>query len=634
LSIVIVCLLLIQIGVINFKTVLKNTEELARYEREKSKSVVNVTVYGSIGIDFQLSPPPLSIFFNNSGLFNELMARIDIGDTLDIYINMKGKNLFRERALPHTDFSGWLHFVGILCVLFLGLETLKTPLYLKTVNSFISHRAIYWYTVLSRFLIISILFILIIGLALLLVLLNGIELSLQDYKHIGLFSLNWILVSFVFFMIGVRFGMMKKKSGGLASIIVWISCIYLFPFAINKIGIIMSENIPSNISMDIQKWTDMNSFEERAKKEYGKSYPKIKYKDDKLKELATSYLDREYLKIETVENVLLNTMKGKISVLQKLSMLIPSMYYNNLTSELSGKGFGSTLDFLKYLNLTKNKFVTHVIREKFFSDKKFKSFVNERENIYMAKSSHPAMFFPVLVICIYLSLLLSNSYRRFRHILYGVSLDKNNRRKVLSFSFENGVISVFEINDRIVVDLVLSHLSGKSDKNCIVKLELMYDNKLLDQSRVQDWHKYDFHFICTPIDFPGDVKVSHFMKFLSDLARHHSEPLDADLGDHWMKQIEDKRLDEITPEEGADLSMWIASLKNSPVYIFHDTVTNMKIAAPIRFWYFIKKLTGQGKAVAFFTTDAVVKLKPDDQTDVTPRNDWIDLIDYFSKVYI
>jgi len=110
----------------NFDTTQNAFQE---FEKSKIQSYSNWDQYGGMGFEVILKPSPLTIFFYNSVLFDNLAANIDVQEIIKIYSSRKGTYLFDKGQ--SKDLAGILSIFGSLYMLFMGLANFRTDRFIN-----------------------------------------------------------------------------------------------------------------------------------------------------------------------------------------------------------------------------------------------------------------------------------------------------------------------------------------------------------------------------------------------------------------------------------------------------------------------------------------------------------------------
>jgi hypothetical protein len=617
-----VALCFVQIGIGHYKAILEENEEVAKIEREAPETIRSYAGYAIRGINMKISPPPISIFFYNSGIYRDLIAHIDAGEYLDIFSNLQGKSGLFEQSMPYSDFSGWIMMIGTLLLMFYGRDAFRNIGFFKMVNGLVSIGRLYWFTLISRTLNAFVSFLMLIFMAVLLLTINGIYFSIESYSNLLLYCLVWLLISFFFLILGSLIGMISKKSIITTAIVVtWILFIYLVPIFFNKVVAMASYKIPSSYSIKYQKWNLLNDFEIRAKKEHGDYSPKRR-KEDKVRKTVESFLNREYKEILKLDKDLNQDANRYWRMLQKLSLFSPSTIYSSIVRELSGKGISEFNNFFDYMLKFRNRFSWYFFDKKYYSDdKKVESFVKTNENIYSSNSRLPEKsFLSLVLLTIYLAVIHLISFHYFRHLM--LKIENSAFGYALPITVEKSNLEVYYISHKSIIDfyfLLLSNKSGnckKSKLNQINDLESLvnFHDKTIDVSK--------FQYICPPTELPGDAKVVHILDFMFALNESSNVKKDIGIVDSEVKGFNNVLITELSMEDKSKVLMEVSRFCKAEIYFFDNTVTRMTPECTNSFLELLKEMKSNGTAIFYFTTDDRIDLISGKKSNMIRNESW------------
>ncbi len=417
-------LYLVQTGINTYKSTIENKKTFQAFERLKVQQYVNYSQYGTYGFRIMFLSSPLSIYFVNSSAISELTANVDSGERLNIYNSFKGKALFGEKSGGFKDFSGIMMLLGSLLILYLGYEAFIHKDYLRFMSGFVDYKGLFLAIVLARVLVFTVFFMLNAAISLLLLDLNGIGLSPDEWLH-GAVYLGILMLLMLFFLIlGTVAGTFKSNFGGFMLVIFsWFLFIFLVPGAVNSFISQKADNIIPDYQLELQKLKNLMDFERRSAREIG---PTNKSNITEVKRMVEEYLakDKGFKEIQALEERLEKEMSQNIYRFQTLSSFFPSTFYLSVGNEISGKGYENFIRFFDYIRELKMQFV------KFYIDHRYNphvslnapggvaSFIKKNENLFFAKSLIPPnMFIGTLILLVYILALLVLSYRRFKKSL-------------------------------------------------------------------------------------------------------------------------------------------------------------------------------------------------------------------------
>lgn len=410
----ILCLYFVQMGIHNYKSIIESREEFQDIERMKVQQYINYAQYGAYGFRILFVPGPLCVYFVNSSVISELTANVDSGERLNIYNSFKGRTLFAEKAGGFKDFSGIMLLLGSLLLLYFGYESMIHKDYLRFVAGFTDLKKLFLSIVLSRVLIFSFFFLIIGGLSLLLLKLNDITLSGNQWPHWFTYMGVLVLLSVFFFALGTIAGTFKSRfTGFVALILMWFVFVFMVPWVINAITARKADNIASTYQLELEKLKILMGFEKEAEEKEG---PVTDSNTGKERAFLESAWNNELKAIRALEKKLADEMQENIYRFQKLSCFFPSTFYLSTGNEIGSKGYENFIRFFERILTLKWKFIRFYIDKKYYSDhKKVESFIKGSENLFYSQTVLPRWFLRgVLIALVYILVLFALSYVRFK----------------------------------------------------------------------------------------------------------------------------------------------------------------------------------------------------------------------------
>ncbi|MCP5104630.1 MAG: hypothetical protein GY950_14690, partial [bacterium] len=250
----------LQNGIFEFNNVQTKKEKFQEVEDRKIQLYFNYRVYGLLGFRLFFLPHPMSVFFNNSTPISDMTAFIDSGERLRIYNSLQGAGIFKTRQNSLTDFSGSLIFLaGLISVLF-GLEAAAYREYLRILATYAGKKTVLPYILLSRAVLLVILFVSIIGAGVLLAAVNGVYIPLD--KHLPVFTMQVCLTALFFLVLGSVFGSCKNKVAGfIYALVCWSIFVFVIPTAIATATAARANLITPVYEYEIEKLKIVTDFE-------------------------------------------------------------------------------------------------------------------------------------------------------------------------------------------------------------------------------------------------------------------------------------------------------------------------------------------------------------------------------------
>lgn len=418
----ILSLYFVQIGLNNYNNITANKEEFQDIESLKVKQYINYNQYGSYGFRVLFIPSPLSIYFVNSSTILDLTANVDVGERLYIYNSYKGRTLFADKGGGFKDFSGIMLLLGSLLVLYLGYESFIHRDFLRFMSGFVDYKKLFLSTVLSRVLILVFFFLLNAGISLMLLEINGIQFSGDEYAQFFTYLATLVLLLVFFFALGTITGSFKSRFVGFVMVIIsWFVLVFLFPGIVNTVTSRKADNIVSSYKLELQKLKSLMDFERESLEELGDTT------EDNIEEVRKSvegFFQRGFKEIQAFEERLRNEMEENIRYFGFLSSFFPPTFYLFVGNEISSKGYENFILFFDYIRELKKKFLRFHLDHRFYSDDPFdapktvESFIKGDENLFHSKSRTPrGGLLGIVLTLVYIVALFIVSYSRFKQLL-------------------------------------------------------------------------------------------------------------------------------------------------------------------------------------------------------------------------
>ena len=250
-------------GTNKYNDTIDEKHNFTQIEKMKMERYITYKQLGERGFLVKYIPPPLVVFFNNSGSFINLNAAIDVETRLNLDESVKGKEMFKDKQGNHRDFCGVFFLFGILLVLFYGFEALPSIDYLKHLTAELGFKRVFFPLLFARFAVIGLFFILVTVLGVLLVLLKGIALTGSDYLFLLAFLGTFLLISIVLLATGIIvFRIRDKRIGVSVLMVIWICLVYILPMGTDEAAAESAKSIPSYYQLELEKLNELMNFEE------------------------------------------------------------------------------------------------------------------------------------------------------------------------------------------------------------------------------------------------------------------------------------------------------------------------------------------------------------------------------------
>ena len=370
-------------GIYNYKSFQEEKRFFQEYEKSKVKQYVTYSQYGGYGFRVLYEPPPLSLFFNNSMVFQNLYSNVDLTELVKLNNSYKGKNLFQKPGI-FKDFSGLVFLFGSLFMLMMGIGSYKGK---KLYHGF-RH-------IVIRFLILLTTFYSITWGLYLISKLIGSPLTPIDTGNFFYFSLYILLFLSFFFAVGLlmRVCVRSRTYLYIFAIIFWFVSVSGIPELQAFYMQNQSQRLSANEKYNITKLDRLMESEKQMRKAIDGVKDRNKIQQ-LFKEKAGEFFETGYKDNREIENDISRGIRQIVQVFGSTSLIYPTMYYQYLSGELSGKGYYGYLDFTDYILNLRHEFVKFYLKKRYESnDLTVESFVKNNENLFKADSTLPSNFF-------------------------------------------------------------------------------------------------------------------------------------------------------------------------------------------------------------------------------------------------
>ncbi|MCX6584917.1 MAG: ABC transporter permease subunit [Candidatus Aminicenantes bacterium] len=578
---------LLQDGYSRYNASLENAKTFQATEKEKVGQYVLYTQYGAYGIRLMFKPSPMSIFFSNSTVFKDMTANFDSGERLNITVNLKGENLFAQKAGEYMDFSGIINLVGILLALLYGFFGAHNKDYLLFLSCLGDYRTILRCLLISRIILINLVLVALSGLALLWLLILGVPIPVGFF--LTYLAVAMLMLS-IFVTAGFIIGSVNKTIVGLAFLVViYFASTFLIPWAVLKITSVNAYDITSNYKMELEKVKLMMDVEKRSYEKVG-IYNSQKEAPDDVKQIAREALDNEFKKFSEFENKMKDEMSDKSNFFDVISMLFPTTFYLANNYELSSQGHLNFHDFYAYTIKEKFQFVDFYAEKKIFTKPgdKIESFIKGNENLFVAKSRLSNHFWPGLLISLaWLLGLYFVACHRVKKYLFPDAEYKNAYAN-LDIDLKTGKYIAFEITQTDAVHQFLNTLSGKGRD---------FNGKMsIDGEKIVPGKNNDVLIIPNPAAIPGNIPVRTLARFFANmlaLSPEDKSKIETAAGGKTGKM----QFNALLPQDKVNFLLTVAGLKKCRVYVLYDFTRGLstRYKRIVKEW--VMHMTEQGKMV-------------------------------------
>jgi hypothetical protein len=619
-------------GANGYNDTTKSKEVFKQIEKMKMERYQNYTQLGEYGFQVIYIPPPLTVFFYNSGAFVNLNASMHIGAQLDITNPFKGKKMFTSSQGNRRDFCGLFLLFGTLLVLFYGFVSFPSIDYLKHLTAELGFKRVFFPLLFARFAIAGLFFIMVMVLGILLAIVKGVTLAGSDYLLLAAFLGLWLLLALVLFAAGIMISRIKNSKIGVTVILVtWILFVYFLPMGIEQATEDTANSIPSELQTELDKLNELMNFEDYGKKEL-KKYPDEKSKNDARLRLVEDFFKKQLLNIMDIEKKLEQSIRRVISFYQKSSIIFPPTFYKSVSQDMSGKSYEGASKFLLYLVDLKYKFCVYIKNKKFYSDdKKVELFIkNGEENVFYAAAQIPKNFpLGMIILVFYAIVLIVVDYFLFKlPVLNMTKKDLASLKVEEEKLFKKGESAVCQVKDHKGKDLIYCVNAGKgpSLKKKGFKGSIIADGKDI----VKEQNTAGFTYICDPQSLPPDSTVGDFCTFSARSFQITKEQKDKIMEMHGLTALKKKSIKSLEAQERSEITLALARMLErgkSEIYLFYNTVMGLKAVFTKKFKDQLFELKKENKLVIYLSTNIEVRLRENVGESIGRYNAWDKWVD-------
>ncbi|MCK4764605.1 MAG: ABC transporter permease subunit [Candidatus Aminicenantes bacterium] len=612
-----------------YESLVQREEKFKKIEALNFEKFPNYATYGDEGISILYCPALLSIFFNNIGLSPDLIGKLDAIVKLRIFDNYKSKSLFRGIFAGIWSFAGIIFVFGSLLCLFWAAELLNDKEYLKLLSSFTARKKVFWFTILSRVILLVLLLLFIYLTALIILLAHGISLSAGGVAIFIVYFFASLTMLLFFFLAGVGIGIIYSKTGVvLPLMVVWIVFVFVITGLIQ--GIIESKTLGSieDYKTEIKKFKVISNFEKRAI-ERNDEFNRNNIESER--KLIEGYYKNDYPKIESLEEDLRSSIHANIELFNKLSLLAPSSFYYLTCIEVSSRGYESFMDFYANLRELKRNFVRFWIDRVFYHDPKvLVNFVQGDENIFLARSRLPKNFILGLALNIlYIIVLSAATFWFFNHALFSFPAAEEKSAEEPDIKLDKGELKVWEVHSESFKSRLYAIFSGEIKRYIRKGYTRKWFIKGLDITANRN--PGDFFYACHIDNIPGDIKILDFISFISRSCKLSREKKATIIENLKTAAPRGKRIRDLNNSQKGRLFLTILNCQKSDTYIIHDAARGMPIDFHIDLKEKMEALKEEGALIIYVTSNDMVVGK-EILSGYFDSPTWTAMIDDFTRI--
>ncbi|NIM83926.1 MAG: hypothetical protein GTN82_36555, partial [Candidatus Aminicenantes bacterium] len=319
-------------GIGDYKKILANKKPFQEMERDKVSMHLHYTFYGVRGVRLLYIPSPLSVIFNDSAVFDGMMAHVDSAEKLEISNSFKGKDLFSDSG-GFMDFAGIMLLIGSFLALLYGWDATRNREYLEFISDLSGSRKPGFLITLARIILLNLVFWVLSGLALIWMLINGINAANTSYL-VYVLLLTLVIMSFT--AAGAVIGSLKSKVTQFITLpVVYFLLVLLIPWLLHRaVYMEAKEGIKSIYEFEYQTFKYIMEFEKRGYKRV-KVWKSGDVAPDDVKSIVKSGQEVEYKKIRETELKRIDCIVKRVRAYQTMATIFPTTFYISTNKELS-----------------------------------------------------------------------------------------------------------------------------------------------------------------------------------------------------------------------------------------------------------------------------------------------------------
>lgn len=590
----IVTLLLIvlaQDGKSKYSHTLENIEVFQKTEALKVQQYILYSQYGGFGLNIMYIPPSYSVLFTESA-FDGLLTNVNTVEKLNIYKGMKGRAFFSSK-FDYMNFLGVILLLAVFFGLIYGYDTTRKKIFLRFLSSLANKRQIYIAAVISRILLLNLAFLVSVGISILWLLIQKINLF---HLPIFLVGMGIILVVAFSFAIGCIVGTFKRINVGLISLtIIFFCAIFLIPWVIDKYNQAEASEIQSLFDFDLENIKISMEMERRILDII--SMPMNDSTSSDTIKTVNGIINNEHIKLRERENRMKNDMLATIQKCSTRDAFFPILFYNSICRTVSGQSGLSFIDFYNHCQEIKKQFIDFYVRKKVESKNKrveVESFVKYNENLYFSnvKIDSGHFWLGALMTLLYTCLALIGGYFLFLRSLY--PLPRKDKEDDLHIALAKGEDVYIGDSDNRALEKFYNVLSGQI-KNFTGKITLEEKNIVTHKPK-------EFMYLCNPTEIPGESTVNAFLKLVKgllnignvELCMLKNELSESD------PNFTKKKFNQITTDQKIKILLQIARSNPRPIYIIHDLEREISLDFLKVFKKEMKNLKSGGALLLYF----------------------------------
>ncbi|MDQ1350312.1 MAG: hypothetical protein QG657_613 [Acidobacteriota bacterium] len=540
---------------------LDNIKPFQNIEAMKVAQYVLYSQYGAFGLNIMYIPPVTSCLFIES-TFEGLMTNLNTVERLNIYKGVKGRVFFGSN-------NGYMSFLDIILLLtvFFGLiygyDAMRRKSFLQALSTMEKKWKIYSAAILSQILLLTLAFFASVGIALLWLLTEQINLFQPYLLIVGLWILLMVSISFG---AGCIIGLLKSKTAGLVSLAVVFFCaIVLIPWLADKDNQAQADKLESPFDFELENVKIGMGMEKRLIDTFG-VYKTGSVASPELIKAVQNSVNNEHKDLRERENRMKNDMSAIIKRCAIRDVFFPILSYKAMCRSISGQDGEKFIGFYSYCQEIKKQFIDFYVEKRLDSQNKpgqVENFIKGNENLYYAAARTDfAQYVPGMTVTFgYILIAILVGYSLFLMRLH--PLPRKGIIDDMNIALISGSDVLFNTQIIRTAEIFYNILSGKIKR---------FTGKLtLDEENIVTPVKKDFAYMCSPAEIPGEATVNDlltFFKGIMKMTREQFRELKEGLGELAGEKGK-QRFDQLEPDEQAKLLLRIVRVIPRKIYMLH-----------------------------------------------------------------
>lgn len=628
-SFTILLMLFAYLGTNKYERNIVKTGEFSEFE---NKMFTNLKTYDQLSIQgarLKFVPTSTMVLFHNHGMSDETIARINPVFTVNIYNNLKGKEISNNNYRGFWDYAGIFFIVGSMYALFLGFEVPGNKEYLKFLSTQLGSKKVILHLSISRCLLLVLTYGFMFGLHLLFIQMIGVEFSPADWTGIFIYmSVSMVMLVFFLFL-GVFWSFNRSPVKVFAALFLsWFLLIFILPGALNTFVWEGFDSKHSEYQNELKKLSHVTDFERWAKEKEGDFN---RNNVEGARNVIEDYTNNYYPLVSNLEHDFKVNLESTIRRESKLSIFFPTTYYSMVSSEVSSRGYENFLRFYNYAEEMQENFVYFWIDRVFYCDYTVMApFIQGDENVYQGESIVPVYFLPGMFIHgFYIFMICLGCLIRCKRFIYTYP-DKTPFKNNKTLAVMMNKINTFFTGRAGLRDYLYNLFSGASikrkpkDQN----LAVMLDGKELPWGEKID----GFVYICQASQLPGDIKARDFTCFVLRINQVSSKEKSL-LLEKLPADLLAKHFSQMKPEEEVQILLEVLPYIKGKLFLFYHTCKGLTIDQYIFFKKQLKRLIKTGAAVIYLSPETNVnEIQKEQYRDILDLPYWVEQVEILEEI--